>query len=277
MLGVEEAKLLCQQKAPLLGNETIPLQNALHRILATDLLSPFALPSFRQSAMDGYAVRLTDSSMEYDILAEISAGNPKSIELKEGQGVRIFTGAAVPDNANAVIMQEWTEVLDNNSGIRIAEDKVLKQEMNIRPIGEQIQQGAVALEKGLRLNAAALGLIQSFGMQQVNVVKQPLIHLLITGDELVEPGQDLSFGKIYESNGISIQSALNEAHFVHIQQFRIKDDLGATIDAISYSREHADVIISSGGISVGDHDHMEEALTANYIEQHFYKVKQKPS
>ncbi len=276
MIGVEEAKQICKEQASTLGTEEVLVSNALNRILAVDLYSPFSLPSFRQSAMDGYAVKLDIENNEYTVLGESSAGNPLEQELEKGQAIRIFTGAAVPDSADTVIMQEWVQPIPNSDRIQVLASEKVSLDQNIRPIGEQLKEGELALPSGLKLNGAALGLLQSFGMRKVVVARQAVIKLLITGDELVDPGDELQYGQIYESNGISIANALKAAGYSVHSQKRVKDDLDETKAAIKEALENADLILSSGGISVGDHDHLEEALAAMKVNPHFYKVKQKP-
>ena len=164
-------------------------------ILSKDVTSPINMPPFNQSAMDGYALNLHDSNT-YRLMGEIQAGDEHQSVLKPGEAYRIFTGAAVPKTANAVVMQEKVTV--EKLLIKIEGDVSIKQ--NIRPLGEQVKHGDLALKKGTKLTPAAIGFLASLGITTVSVYKKPSIAIITTGNELVDPGTDLKYGKIYESN-----------------------------------------------------------------------------
>ena len=172
MVTVEEAKQLVLKEFPSMPIIELGLEHSLGFALAEDIFSPFSLPSFRQSAMDGYAVNLSEQQ-EYSCIGEIAAGQASEYELTVGQAVRIFTGAKVPDSANAVIMQEWiqTQKTAIDWRIKVVENKKLNEGMNIRPVGEQLQRGSIALQKGAIVNPAAIGLLQSFGFQKFVYLK----------------------------------------------------------------------------------------------------------
>jgi molybdopterin molybdotransferase len=192
--------------------------------------------------------------------------------LLPGQAIKIFTGAAVPDSAQTVIQIEKTSVKE---GIVLLQEQP-KSGVNVRPIGEQISEGDLALEKGTVLNAAAIGFLAGLGFTSVMVYKKPTIGIVITGNELVKPGNTLEYGKVYESNAIMLQSALNDAYFDVIALYEVNDDFENTKNKLHDALSANDVVLVSGGISVGDYDFVARALKELMVETLFYKVNQKP-
>jgi len=272
MITVEEAILAVKNNcSPLKLTENIPLSEALGFVLSEDIISPINMPPFSQSAMDGYALHLHDSN-EYILIDEVKAGDGHQPILKKGDAVRIFTGAAVPETANAVIMQERVSTIE--SGISI--QGIVNINDNIRPLGEQVQQGALALKKNTKLSPAAIGFLYSLGITEASVFKKPKIALITTGNELVEPGQNLEFGKIYESNSGMIESALQQIGIENVQSYKIKDDYSSTLETLKKAIALNDLVIITGGISVGDYDFVGKALHELKVDEVFYKVKQKP-
>ena len=249
----------------------IPVEKAGNHTLFNDVFSPIHMPPFRQSAMDGYALNLHDE-LTYTLIDEVKAGDDHQPILKKGEAVRIFTGAAVPDSANAVIMQEKVTVNGNSVTI----ESQLPNEDNVRPIGEQVKKGALALKKGTKLTAAAIGYLSALGITEVSVYKKPSIALITTGNELIEPGQDLTYGKIYESNSKMISNALRNLGFDDISTHKIDDNYETTYSKIKHVIEHHDMVIATGGISVGDYDFVGKTLKALHVDEIFYKVWQKP-
>ncbi|QQY81008.1 molybdopterin molybdotransferase MoeA [Tamlana sp. s12] len=240
-------------------------------ILFEDVKSPISMPPFRQSAMDGYALHLHDD-LTYQLIGEIKAGDALNPTLKPGEAVRIFTGAAVPDTANAVMMQEKVE----NHGKTIQIEHQIDLELNIRPLGEQVKTGDIALKKGTKLTPAAIGYLLSLGITHVNVYRKPKIALVTTGNELIEPGQDLTYGKIYESNSKMLLSALYNLKFYDITSYKVEDDYKQTVSTLKAAVDENDLVLITGGISVGDYDFVGKALKELEVEEHFYKVAQKP-
>ncbi len=275
MISVETAKQLIQENVSTGNGEMIELNAAENSVLATNIVAETDLPPFNQSAMDGYAVgSFIDGSphRSFRLVGELKAGDPSSIILNPGEAVRIFTGGMVPEGTMSVVMQEHVSTTDPN----ITVEREINPDSNIRPQGEQIKSGEIALRAGVRLNPAALGFLSSLGVTQVMVSRRPRIGLIITGNELVETGSELKPGQIYESNGITISSALKQAGFIVQEELKVPDNLDHTVEAIAALKKHCDFIIISGGISVGDYDFVEEALGQNEIETVFYKIKQKP-
>ena len=270
MISVEEALQLIESTEVEHKVIQIPLSKALNYTLAEEVVSPMNMPSFPQSAMDGYAVN--GYGRNYHVTGEIKAGDTHKVTLQEGESVRIFTGAAVPETATSVVMQEKVQ----RDGDKIVVDDELVEGKNIRPEGEQIQEGKVVFGKGQRLNPAALGLLQSLGFVEITVFRKPKISLLVTGNELKTPGTVLNHGEIYESNSITILSAAQQNGFVIGRFEHVVDNYDKTKEQIQKAVEGSDVVILSGGISVGDYDFVGKALDELGFGSVFYKVKQKP-
>jgi molybdopterin molybdotransferase len=257
MKTVEEAKKLIQDLRIGRRLETILVTEAHGQVLSADVFSPIDMPPFAQSAMDGYALgdgdRLEGSS--FMVMGESAAGCTDRFRLNAGECIRIFTGAPVPENAKAVVQQEWVE----RSGDHIVLQKVVPSNMHIRHQGEQMKTGEVAMETGTLLNPAAIGFLQMLGISEVEVFAKPKVSVLVTGNELIAPGKSLKYGQIYESNGQMLLAALNKEG-VQAGITRVGDELDLTIASIERLLQENDILIISGGISVGDHDHVGTAL-----------------
>jgi molybdopterin molybdotransferase len=224
MISVNQAlDLVKNQVYKLDKNKTIPTKDALGYVLYRDVFSPIDMPPFRQSAMDGYAVS-THNDQVYNLVGEVKAGDDANPILKKGDAVRIFTGAAVPDDADAVVIQE--KVTRSDKQISISD--TIKPQANIRPQGEQIKKGDLALSKGTRLSPSGIAYLLSLGVTEVNVYKKPRVSIIVTGNELIKPGSELSYGKIYESNGEMLKSALLELNFNEVKLYATEDDFQST-------------------------------------------------
>jgi len=245
--------------------------NSTGSIIFEDVISPINMPPFRQSAMDGYAIYM-HNKLTYNLVGEVKAGDQHHPKLKKGEAVRIFTGAAVPDSANAVIMQEKTnvknDVLTINSQVSLNE--------NIRPLGEQILKDQIALKKGTLLTPAAIAFLTSLGITEIGTYKKPSIAIVVTGNELIEAGQPLLYGQIYESNATMINAALKNLNYQNVTIHKVDDNYGNTLNLLDTVITNHDVVLVSGGISVGDYDFVGKALKELEVKQLFYKVKQKP-
>ena len=272
MISISEAISIVKENGkPLLKQTIKKVEKAGGYILFKDIHSPINMPPFRQSAMDGYALNLHDN-LEYALIGEIKAGDGHQPALKKGEAIRIFTGAPVPDSANAVMMQE--KVATNGTHITIEHQIALEQ--NIRPLGEQVKTGEIALKKGTKLTPAAIGYLISLGITEVSVFKKPNIAIITTGNELVEAGQDLPFGKIYESNSKMLLSALYNLKFYDVTLYKVEDDYKKTVIELNKAITNNDLVLITGGISVGDYDFVGKALNELKVKKLFYKVKQKP-
>lgn len=272
MISIEEAiQLVKNTTRPLLKETVKPVEKSGGYKLFEDVYSPINMPPFRQSAMDGYAICSHDT-LTYTLIGEVKAGANHQPILKKGEAVRIFTGAPVPDAANAVMMQEKVKV----DGDTIIIEHPIANEYNIRPFAEQVKKGELALKKGTKLTPAAIGYLSSLGISTVSVFKKPSIALVTTGNELVEAGQVLTYGKIYESNSKMLQSALYSLKFYDVTMHKVEDDYVKTVTKLKSVINENDLVIITGGISVGDYDFVGKALKELQVDELFYKVKQKP-
>ena len=273
------APLISVEKALSLIDETVEQLNVRQRnvadscgtVLVEDVVSPIDMPPFPQSAMDGYAIRFNETDT-FQLQGEIKAGDDHEPALKPGEAVRIFTGAAVPTTASAVARQEDVRVVSGS----IVIDPVPKAFANIRPQAEQIRANNVALEKGHVLNPASIGFLATLGITQVNTYAKPSVAILVTGNELVKPGTPLRFGQIYESNAAMLVSALRDQGIEDIAVFTVPDQYETTRDQLAQILRSHDLVLCSGGISVGDYDFVGKALRELGVNEVFYKVKQKP-
>lgn len=272
MISVEQAKELVDQNVFPLPIKEINVIDALDFYLAEEIIAPISVPSFNQSAMDGYAFSYESRKEQLPIVEEVTAGDTREVKIKYSEALRIFTGSNVPESCDTVVMQELTEVVD---GKLIVKDKGLKLGGNIRFKGSQIKEGSIALEKGTKINAAAIGFLSTLGMTKVKVHQSPRVVIIATGDELIKPGSKLEVGQIYESNTFMLRSALNKMN-IEPEIILVEDNKESTIKAISNELYNSDLLLLSGGISVGDYDFVKEALEFNDVEEVFYKVKQKP-
>lgn len=276
MVTVSEAKQKIVANTEVLSSKIINLSESLHYVLSSDILAPFSLPSFRQSSMDGYAVYdsdITGPGTVLKVVAEAKAGQSGTQILSPGEAIRIFTGAPVPEGATAVIMQEHTECV--NGSVTIHEFPVPPGK-NVRRIGQQITVGAVALQQHTLLTAGGIGFLAGMNIGNVAVYAKPKIGLLVTGDELVQNGKPIDHGQVYESNSAMIRAALQQEGIDDLEVMYAEDDLQSTIDALQALSDRNDIVLASGGISVGDYDFVGRALQAVGAKTVFYKVKQKP-
>ena len=257
------------------GIEKIAIRAALNRILAEDIRSHINVPTGTNSAMDGYAVNSADipsgASAELNVLGTAWAGKPFDGKLTAGSCVRIMTGAIMPDGADTVIIQEDVQV----TGAGIIIDGATRKGDNVRQAGEDIAAGDLILTKGRRLNPADIGLIASLGIAEVCVVRRLRVAFFSTGDELRSIGETLSDGAIYDSNRYTLYGMLERMGADIIDMGVIKDDRDDLEEAFSTAAANADVLITSGGVSVGEADYIKEIL-AKLGKVDFWKVAIKP-
>ena len=271
MIQVEQALSIIAANSTKMPIQKIAVPKSLGYILAKTVYSPISMPPFRQSAMDGYAF-IHSEKRQYDVVSISQAGDHSKIKLKEGETVRIFTGAFVPDNADTVVMQE--HVMANENSILIT--NMPEQFLNVREKGEQINEGEIVFNANTLITPAAIGFLACLGIREIEVYKKPKAAILVTGNELVKPGKKLPKGKIYESNAVMLQTALQTIGIKKTKVYRVKDSLKATKKALKEILLKNDIVLISGGISVGDYDFVKEALLENGVEELFYKINQKP-
>ncbi|AHG79284.1 Molybdopterin molybdenumtransferase [Mannheimia varigena USDA-ARS-USMARC-1388] len=254
--------------------EYLPLNECANRVLAEDISSPINVPNFDNSAMDGYAVRIADLEKNFTlkVAGKAFAGNPFSGELQAGECVRIMTGALVPKSVDAVVMQEETKL---NADGSVTFNNVPKLGSNIRRIGDDVKQGALVLKKGSLLNVASLPLLASLGIASVPVFAKLKVAILSTGDELTSVGEPLNEGKIYDTNRFAVCLMLEKLNCEVLDYGILPDDEALFEQAFIEAQEKADVIITSGGVSVGEAD-FTKAVLEKLGEIGFWKIAMKP-
>lgn len=256
--------------------EAQPIESALGRILAQDITSAQNVPPYPNSMMDGYAVRASDveaikAGDTFKISQRIAAGSMGQY-LESGTIARIFTGAMMPEGADSVIMQE--EAMEVEGGVRFSLSS-FQSAQNVRQIGEDIAKGDVVLSKGHKLRAQDLGLIASIGIAEVLVFQPLTIATFTTGDELLEPGEGAEMGKIYNANRYILAGLIPRLGFQLIDLGRVADTLEATVEALKQAASVADVVVTTGGVSVGDEDYIKPAIEqVGHLD--LWKVKMKP-
>lgn len=280
MIEIEEAlKILNEQCAPLPG-VSCALQDALNRVVVATVFAREPLPRFTNSAMDGFAIGW-ESSLEkigtqnpfYTIVGESRAGKPFPFRLQPGEAVRISTGAAVPEGADTIVPVEDTEVKDEMLFVT----SPVKQGQHIRKKGEEIQPGDLLISAGTLLKPAHLGLLASQGIEQVKVHSAPRVSLLVSGDELVPYDTTvLADGQIRDSNSLILSSSIRQAGGTVLHVNRLPDDLESFRRSLLQAAEQADLVLVSGGASVGEHDHLKQAAETTGFDTLFWRVRQQP-
>ncbi|WP_165395113.1 gephyrin-like molybdotransferase Glp [Thiomicrorhabdus indica] len=252
--------------------ETINVADGLYRILAQDITSSVNVPPHDNSQMDGYVLHSFDleHADTFPVSQRIAAGEVGK-ELEHGSIARIFTGAPIPAGANQVVMQEDTEEVDGKIQIRV---KATPGEY-IRKKGEDITSGQTILKAGTRLRPQELGLISSIGIGQIEVYQPLKIATFTTGDELLEPGEAAEEGKIYNANRYTLSGLIPQLGFELIDLGRVEDSLDSTVSAMKKAADMADIVMTTGGVSVGEEDHIKPAIE-QLGELYTWKVKMKP-
>jgi len=259
--------------------ERIPLADSAGRILAEKILSPLDLPPFDNSAMDGYAVRAadvrgakSDSPVRLRLRTRIAAGETFSGELAAGECARLFTGAPMPRGADAVVMQEDTRI----EGEQVLILDVAQPRENVRFQGEDVRRGATLAEAGAEISPGLIGLLGAVGVGEISVGRQPIVGLVATGSELREAGQPLAPGQIYESNRAMLAPLVTRAGGVAKVYPLVPDTLEATRVALGTAFRECDIVVTSGGVSVGEMDFVKAAFESLGGELQFWKVAIRP-
>lgn len=273
MITVNEARQLINARVKRLSSVYVPLINASGMVTAESVISPIAMPLFTQSSMDGYAIQLKYIDAMMPIQDELPAGTSKQLELKEGHTIKVFTGGPVPTKADCVIQKEWVNHLDH--AIQVIQ-KTDERGLNIREPGSSVQKDDLVIKEGTCLHPYQLAMMASLGIQEVLVYPAPTVTLIITGNELVKPGETIQFGQVYESNSIGLASALQSAGINDLKIVYVKDSLKETAAAIKNALGQSDLILLTGGVSVGDYDYVAEACKQEGVQILFHGVKQKP-
>lgn len=278
LLSVDKALALLIDSVKVINNtQVLALDKVLNKILAVDVCADIFIPSFDNSAMDGYAIHLKKSQINtigettFEITDRITAGSTVNT-LALGCAARIFTGAPIPKGANTVVMQEECELFENNK-IEIHRPIALNE--NIRPKGNDIQSGDMILPKGRQLQPQDIALVASVGVKKLEVFNKISVGVFFTGDELVEPGEVLKTGQIFNSNRYALMALLNKLGCKVINLGNIKDTFEATCHALEKLKSNCDLIITTGGVSVGEEDHVKPAVeTLGQLD--LWRIKIKP-
>lgn len=275
MVTITEAKTIIRDNVRPAAPAELSLEHAAGLVLAADVFAMNDIPAYPQSAMDGYAFSYEGWNRYKELLieGEMAAGSNRQMEVEPQTAVRIFTGAAIPPGADTVVMQEKVQVENNKL---IIEDGQLRQGVNVRPPASEIKAGELALRKGSRLTPAAIGFLAGIGTTCVPVYLKPSVAVIVTGNELQEPGRPLEYGKVYESNSFALKAALQQRQSADVTVHRVNDDPDALTAALRQALKENDVVLLTGGISAGDYDFVLQAATRCGVEQLFYKVRQKP-
>lgn len=275
MLSVDEAQSQILSEITAIGDIVqVKLEDSLNAVLAEDLVAKVSVPPADNSAMDGYALSTKDFEEQrgqvITISQRITAGTPP-LPLEPGTAARIFTGAEIPLGADAVVIQEDTTT--DGKTVTILEQPRAGE--NVRPLGQDICKGNVVIHKGTRLDARHIGLAAAAGFHGLKVFRPVKVVIVNTGNELLEPGSDPEAGKIYNSNGPMLLALLQKIGCEIIEQIRVADTLDATQAALERAAEQADLVLSTGGVSVGEEDHIKAAV-GNLGQLNMWKVKLKP-
>jgi molybdopterin molybdotransferase len=278
LLAPEQAlELVLERTQPLTAVE-VELVDALERVLAEDVTSADDVPSFDNSAMDGFAIRSGDTAgaserrpVALEVADESRAGRPSRVTLRSGQAIRISTGAMLPAGADAVARSEDCRERDGSVEVLVP----VAPGKEVRRAGEDMRAGEVVLERGTLLGPAELGVLASAGAARVRCARRPRVAVLITGDELVEPGHPLAPGQVRNSNAYSVTAQVRRAGAELASLRHVGDDREATVEAVRAALD-SDLLIACGGVSVGPHDHVKAAFAALAVEEVFWGVALRP-
>ena len=272
LLTIAEARVRVLNAARPLGIEQVAIADARDRVLAADLQAAGDVPPFPCSAMDGYAILAGDAGRTLTVVGESRAGTPSPVPISDGNAIRISTGGSVPAGATAVIRQEDVEAHDGT----ILTTAAVGANENVRGAGEDMRSGETVLRAGMILGAAQLGAAVAAGVGELSVARRPRVQVLCTGDELRAPGEPLGPGEIHNSNAPMLDALAAEQGAVGEPARRLPDDPAATEAGLAIALDSADVVIVSGGVSVGPHDHVKPALASLGVEEVFWRVALQP-
>lgn len=271
MIAIEDAEKILNEVMIKPGLEQVSLMDSLKRVLAQDIVSKIEMPPFDKSAMDGFALSSDDRSEKYKIIETIAAGDTPAKAVKKGECAKIMTGAMLPEGADRVIKREI--VTEQDGYMSIVEEEAVK---NICYKGEDLKIGDLVLKTGSLIRPQEVAIIASMGLSAVPVYKKPLVGILTTGSEIVEPGGELGTGQIYNSNAYSLSSQLLEVGAAVEYGGIAVDDKAGIRKQVDRLFEKCDMVIISGGVSMGDYDYVPEILEEAGVKLYFQKVAVKP-
>ncbi|MFN8470719.1 MAG: gephyrin-like molybdotransferase Glp [Anaerolineae bacterium] len=272
MISVEEALARVMSFAHPLPPKTVPLMDALDRVLAVDVSADEDMPPFRASTVDGFAIVAEDAEAQRRLIGEQTAGRQEHIVVTTGTAARITTGAPVPDGADAIVMVEQTEEHDGCVWLR---ESGLKPGANVRPIGQDIRRGELVLRAGTVLGPAELGVLATVGRADATVIPSPIVAVLSTGDELVEPGTPPGPGQIRDSNRYTLMAAIRRLGAIPLDLGIVEDKQGDLEQRVARGLAEADILVTSGGVSMGHLD-LVKPLLERLGTVHFGRVNMKP-
>ncbi len=275
MISVSEARAIIQQHIITLPPVARMLPDVLGYTIAADVFANVDIPAYPQSSMDGYAFSYTDwqQNKSLQISGEMAAGTKESMPLSSNTAVRIFTGAPVPPGADTVVMQEKVVA---EKGILTIQDDQLQAGANVRPKGSEIKVGELALPSGTLLTPAAIGFLAGIGVTEVMVYPSPVVTIIITGNELQRPGQPLQYGQVYDANSFALSAVLQQYGIQQIEVISVPDEIERLNEALSQALQKSDLVLLTGGVSVGDYDFVTRSAEHCGINTQFHKLKQRP-
>jgi molybdopterin molybdotransferase len=274
MINVKEAKQLIDENCCPLKVNNLSLLEAHGSILAEPIYAVMDTPPFHQSAMDGYAFSFEnwDKKSNLTVIGEIQTGNYSDKKVQSNEAVRIFTGAPIPPGTDTVVMQE--KISRNGDEIQILDTFLIKG-ANVRPKGSQTKKGELALKERQLLSPVAISFLAGIGINKVNVFSKPSVSIIVTGKELAKAEDTITDGKIFESNSIGLIAALNQIG-IHPVSVEVVDDVESEIEQAISKQLTSDILILTGGVSVGDYDLVPASLEKCGVQKIFHKIKQKP-
>ncbi|WP_304201342.1 molybdopterin molybdotransferase MoeA [Flavobacterium alvei] len=274
MINVQEARQLIDENCCSLRVETLTLLEANGSILAEPIYAAIDTPPFHQSAMDGYAFSYEnwDKKSNLRVVGEIQTGNFSNTVLKANEAVRIYTGAPIPPGTDTVVMQE--KISRDGNTIQILDDLLVKG-TNVRPQGSQTQKGELALQENQLLTPVAISFLAGIGVNKVKVFSKPTVSIIVTGKELASANDEITEGKIFESNSIGLIAALQQLS-INPLSVEVVDDVEEEIEQAISNQLSSDILILTGGVSVGDYDLVPASLENCGVQKIFHKIKQKP-
>jgi molybdopterin molybdotransferase len=273
LITVTDARALVLAATRPLGRERLAIDDALDRVLATDVKAGGDVPPFACSAMDGYAVLAGEAGRTLKVIGESRAGSPTARAVREGEAIRISTGAAVPEGATAVIRQEDVTQIGSDA---IETQNAVALDNNIRRAGEDLTAGTTVLAAGTKLGVAELGTAVAAGLGMLECTRRPTVTVLCTGNELRPPGEPLGPGEIHNSNAATLTAFSTRCGATVSGADRIPDEPTATEAALAAALARSDVVVVSGGVSVGPHDHVKPVLAALGVSETFWGVALQP-
>lgn len=281
MISFNKAKEIVNSNIPNTKSVSIGLSESSNRILAQDIISQMPSPLFDNSAMDGFAVRSSDTKgatkenpISLKLVSESAAGTPSNKKIRQGECSPCMTGATIPEGADSIVMVENTSGFSNKDSVQIMAESPIGN--HIRKAGEEIKENQLLINKGTRITTSEIGTMATFGYDRVSVSKKPKVAIFGTGNELIEPGAPLKKGQIYNSNLYVFADLVEKVGAEIVMRDVIKDNKSSLKAFLQKALQSCDVVISSGGVSMGKYDYVREVFMDLGVKEHFWKVAQKP-